>query len=187
MGIGGAGMDVVDEGDKLLVATVGRWAFVRVVGRGSFKVSSVLKKFLTVMMEEGCLNHALDMHRCTGLDSTFMGVLAGIALRLKRRDQGGLVMLNVSSKIANLLETIGLRQLIRTYAVGQGPDDLLEDLRSDEDLSALDMAPEDKRSTTLTMLDAHESLIEAAPRNFPKFKDVLAYLKEDLHESDGSE
>jgi hypothetical protein len=138
------------------------------------------------MMEEGRVHHALDMGACSGLDSTFMGVLAGIGLRLKRRDKGGLVMLNVSSKITNLLETIGLRQLIQTYPEGEGPDDLLAELRAGERLSALENEPQDKRSTTLTMLDAHESLIEAAPSNYPKFKDVLEYLKEDLHEHDGS-
>ena len=31
------------------------------------------------------------------------------------------------------------------------------------------------------MLDAHEALCEAAPENFSRFKDVLEYLKQDLH------
>ena len=39
----------------------------------------------------------------------------------------------------------------------------------------------DKKQMTETMIDAHETLIEAAPDNIIKFKDVLAYLKEDLN------
>ena len=31
------------------------------------------------------------------------------------------------------------------------------------------------------MLDAHEALCEAAPENLSRFKDVLDYLKQDLH------
>jgi hypothetical protein len=31
------------------------------------------------------------------------------------------------------------------------------------------------------MLDAHEALCEAAPKNLSRFKDVLDYLKQDLH------
>jgi hypothetical protein len=31
------------------------------------------------------------------------------------------------------------------------------------------------------MLDAHEALCEAAPENLVRFKDVLDYLKQDLH------
>jgi hypothetical protein len=30
------------------------------------------------------------------------------------------------------------------------------------------------------MLASHEALVEISPDNAPKFKDVLAYLKEDL-------
>jgi hypothetical protein len=31
------------------------------------------------------------------------------------------------------------------------------------------------------MLEAHEALCEAAPENLFRFKDVLDYLKQDLH------
>ena len=38
-----------------------------------------------------------------------------------------------------------------------------------------------KQETAKTMLDAHEALCEVAPENFFRFKDVLDYLKQDLH------
>ena len=31
------------------------------------------------------------------------------------------------------------------------------------------------------MLDAHQALCDAVPQNFSRFKDVLDYLKQDLH------
>ncbi len=34
------------------------------------------------------------------------------------------------------------------------------------------------------MLEAHEALVEADPDNLTKFKDVLEYLKQDLHRAD---
>ena len=135
------------------------------------------------MIDRGCFNHALDMAQCSGLDSTFMGVLAGVALRLSRLETGRMIMLNVSSKISNLVETLGLSYLITPYAPGTVPEgaDLESVLKAD--LAELDTpTSEDKRATTLIMLDAHEDLIEAAPANLPKFKDVLAYLRDDLHE-----
>jgi hypothetical protein len=39
----------------------------------------------------------------------------------------------------------------------------------------------DKTEQAKTMLEAHEALVEAAPENITKFKDVLEYLKQDLH------
>ncbi|MBN1674141.1 MAG: STAS domain-containing protein [Kiritimatiellae bacterium] len=166
--------------DVLLVAVWQEWAFVRVLGRGSFKISSALKRFHTAMIERGYVLHALDMADCLGLDSTFMGVLAGIGLRLKRRGEGRLIMVNVNSKINNLLDTLGLTHLISAYAPGDEPGDLRGRLSSSEDLTPLDMPPDDKKNTSITMLDAHEDLIAASPDNLPKFKDVLEYLREDL-------
>jgi hypothetical protein len=36
------------------------------------------------------------------------------------------------------------------------------------------------------MLDAHQALCDAAPQNVSKFKDVLDYLKQDLHQETAS-
>ena len=41
-----------------------------------------------------------------------------------------------------------------------------------------------KREQVGTMIEAHEALCQAAPKNITRFKDVLEYLKQDLqHES----
>ena len=41
-----------------------------------------------------------------------------------------------------------------------------------------------KMTTTQTMLAAHETLAEISPENQLKFKDVLRYLREELHQGD---
>ena len=40
---------------------------------------------------------------------------------------------------------------------------------------------EQKKQVNADMLHAHEALCEAAPENLSRFKDVLDYLKQDLH------
>ncbi len=40
---------------------------------------------------------------------------------------------------------------------------------------------EDKLTRAQTMIEAHEACVEANPENAAKFKDVLEYLKQDLH------
>jgi hypothetical protein len=40
---------------------------------------------------------------------------------------------------------------------------------------------EQKKKQTETMLAAHEALCEAAPENILRFKDVLDFLRQDLH------
>ena len=49
--------------------------------------------------------------------------------------------------------------------------------------NVLDRADAQKREQAETMLEAHEALCEAAPENVSRFKDVLDYLKQDLHQT----
>jgi two-component sensor histidine kinase len=42
----------------------------------------------------------------------------------------------------------------------------------------------DKRTVTQTMLGAHEALCQSDSKNQLRFKDVLEYLKDDLHRQD---
>ncbi len=46
--------------------------------------------------------------------------------------------------------------------------------------------PSNQRSTTETMIAAHQALVDADPENFGKFKDVIDYLKQDLHHGDSA-
>lgn len=158
--------------DSLEVATQGHDAYVRVGGRGSFKGGPALKQFGMAALDRGCHRIIVDMARCTGMDSTFMGVLAGLAVTARKKD-GAIVLRAVSEKNATLLRTLGLIQLVTMETAGGSPvptptGDVLETLT-------------DKRTLTETMLNAHETLVSVMPSNLPKFKDVLTYLKEDLN------
>jgi hypothetical protein len=105
-----------------------------------------------------------------------MGVVAGLALTLQRR-QGEVVMRNLSDRNRTLLETLGLDRLVRIQTPGaEAPPPAAP-------LERLDTAA-DKRSTAATMLNAHETLAQATPANRIRFKDVLAFLKEDLDRMD---
>jgi hypothetical protein len=54
------------------------------------------------------------------------------------------------------------------------------DLGGDVQLDALSSEGGDRESRARVMLDAHEACVEANAENAAKFKDVLAYLREDL-------
>ena len=166
-------MDV--PADSLEVAIQGADAFIRVSGRGSFKQGPALKKFGMAAVERGCRRLVVDLGHCVGMDSTFMGVLAGLAL-VMRRKSGSLVLRAASEKNANLIRTLGLSHLValESVAVPVAPaGDRLE-------------TATDKRTLAETMLTAHEILVTVSAENLPKFKDVLAYLKEDVSNQAGA-
>lgn len=172
------------ETDALLVAVDPPSAFVRVRGRGSFKFGPALKKFGASAIERRCRRIVMDMSECIGMDSTFMGVMAGLAMRLRKECEGELVMLNLGPKNLSLLSTLGLDQLLRVVDASGAPPP--EQMLPEASLSALDAGGTDRRVQAQTMIDAHEDLVRLSPENQSRFKDVLAYLKEDLQRSGGA-
>lgn len=169
--------------DKLLVAIQNEAAIVRVRGRGSFKISTALKEFVGAAIDRGCTKLILDMTECIGMDSTFMGVLAGLSFRLKQKN-GGVVMVNMSLRTRGLLATLGLDEVIEPHMAGDMPESLAGLLAgAGGEMPVLENPERSTRETAATMLEAHENLVRLSPDNLPKFKDVLAFLQEDLKKS----
>lgn len=165
--------------DNIFVTLQSDAALIRVQGRASFKCSPSLKAFCGAAIERGVSRIIMDMETCIGMDSTFMGVLAGVAVRLKEATGGSIQMINLSGRTRGLLATLGLDQMVETWMPGDVPAELAERFREDR-MDRLADDTSDRREMAQTMLDAHETLVEVFPENRPKFKDVLTYLREDL-------
>jgi len=166
--------------DRLMVLIDGSTAFVRVVGRGTFKISTALKDFSASALDRGVSGLVLDLSECTGMDSTFMGVIAGLAIRFRKAGRGRVAAVNLSSKTRNLLGTLGLDHLIDTCMPGATPDEYRVALEAEDRHTRLEASPADEKRTAETILEAHEDLVEIHPANLQKFKDVLEFLREDM-------
>ena len=131
------------------------------------------------MVNRGYREFIVDLRNCVMMDSTFMGTLAGVALRLKELGNGHLHVVHCGTRSRDLLSGLGLDQIfdIHTDGVAAPTCSELDDAEATPSPSS-----EQKREQAQTMLDAHEALCEAAPENFTRFKDVLDYLKQDLHQ-----
>ena len=63
------------------VAVVNHTAFVKIPGRANFSSSVDFKTLVSELRARGVDHYVLDLGECVTMDSTFLGVLAGIALR----------------------------------------------------------------------------------------------------------
>jgi anti-anti-sigma regulatory factor len=149
--------------------------WVRVEGKGSFLNSTGLKEFGKEMINRGYREFVVDLKNCPVMDSTFMGTLAGVALRLRELGQGTLRAVNLNERNHDLLANLGLDQL---FTIGIS---LSEPPHAEPAQQPLKTAAPDRKEQARTMLEAHEAVIEANPTNAAKFKDVLEFLKQDLH------
>jgi anti-sigma B factor antagonist len=157
---------------SILVGVNGPAVWVKVEGRGSFLNSGNLKEFAREMVDRGYREFVIDLEHCVMMDSTFMGTMAGVALRLKELGQGHLHIVHCRERSYDLLSGLGLDQLFSIHYNGAVAPDCQ---------SFGQEAKPDKKEQAETMLEAHEALCQAAPENISRFKDVLDYLKQDLH------
>lgn len=134
-----------------------------------------MKDFAREMMNRGHREFVLDLQKCSVMDSTFMGTLAGMGLRLRELGQGNLHVINSNERNSDLLQNLGLDHLFDLDSTD------VEKTLHPGGVHALSDNALSKNHTAETMLEAHEALVEAAPENEARFKDVLEYLKTDLH------
>ena len=163
---------------SILVGVNGPVVWVRVEGKGNFLNSGSLKEFAQEMVNRGYREFVIDLEHCAMMDSTFMGTMAAVALRLKELGQGHLHVIHCGDRSLQLLTGLGLDQIFEIRSNGAAAPEcrLMKE-------NARDGAEAEKKEQAETMLEAHEALCEAAPENLSRFKDVLDYLKQDLHQT----
>ncbi|MDA0322950.1 MAG: STAS domain-containing protein [Verrucomicrobia bacterium] len=159
------------------VALYAGHALVCIKGRGTYKVSSSLKRFAATAIDQGITEFVVDMHDCDHMDSTFMGVLAGVALRLQRVGSGNVRMINLLPSAQEALRTVGIDDLLVACEATQIGPGLFATCR-ERDGEQLEEATASDGGTLETMLQAHEDLVAASPDNAAQFTDVITFLKQ---------
>jgi len=168
------------------VNNTGAEVHIRIVGRGTFQNGQPLRRYAMEMLGRGCDQFFVDLNQCQGMDSTFLGVLAGIGLRLSQSGRAGKVhVLNVSTRNVELLQTLGLDRLFDVNLVGRDhthhvfPEEAGFQMLPDSDLVETAKSL-NKRDTANFMLESHNNLIKADPRNAPKFQDLTKFLRDKI-------
>ncbi|MCC5850644.1 MAG: STAS domain-containing protein [Verrucomicrobia bacterium] len=168
--------DESPQKDHIQVAVRNGVGFARVIGRGSFKVSASVKEYGTALLNSGVKRLVIDLQDCVGMDSTFMGVTAGLCNRFHREGNAKVEMVNCSEKIKRLMTTLGLDRLVDVVSGDSAEGTVPEN----GELEELEAKAESPLESAETMLEAHENLVKVHSDNEMRFQDVLDYLREDI-------
>ena len=98
---------------SIQVGVSGPTVWVKVEGKGSFLNSGNLKEFAREMLDRGYREFVVDLADCAMMDSTFMGTMASVALRLKELGHGHLHVVHCGNRSQELLSGLGLGSDIR--------------------------------------------------------------------------
>mgnify|MGYP006377149865 CR=1 FL=1 len=141
--------------------------FIRVKGRACYLNSEALSRFIQLSIEKGFKRFVVDFSECSGMDSTFLGILAGAALDIKEKvQQGELVLTQLVNRNLELVRNLGLHRVVK---VAMGP------IGVGASNCSCGLDPSLPPSDDL-ILRAHQNLVRANPENYEHFQDVISYL-----------
>ncbi len=151
------------------VARASDTVYVRVSGLGTMNNSMTLQGFLDEMLKLDFRRFVIDLDACRGVDSTFMGILAGLAAE----SGGGLLLLNCSPHCLKQIKSVGLHRLL---SLENGPAGLPAGVI----LHELPKATANPVERLKLIMRAHKELIRFDKKNEEVFGAFLRSIVKDL-------
>jgi len=160
------------------------YSWIRCAGKGNFMSSPAVKQCAERSLQDGERCVVIDLHLCTGMDSTFMGMLAGLAIRLSKQSDGGrLEIAGAAEKNVASLEDLGLNALMEINPTEAPWATALEEIRTQ--LQPWTGAVLNMRERSQEVLEAHKILSATNQDNAEKFDNVVQLLEKELGSTSG--
>ena len=154
-----------------LVSAYSDPVIVQINGKANYLNCNSFREFIEKIVNEGNEHIVLDFKGCTGMDSTFLGILTGTALELRKQAPVGILILcNLGERNHDLVYNLGLQNIL---TIDEDLMDAVDDVSKGQFSALKDVKVSDARE----VLKAHENLVRADEDNVAKFQDVIAFLK----------
>lgn len=157
--------------------------WIRCAGRGCFVNSPTLKSLADRYLDKGGSEIVVDLEVCPGVDSTFMGTLAGLARRCMGCG-GHLQVASPTQRTRASMESLGLDMLVDIDPPDAAWQFSLEQrrqvLQGDEHAAAQEAQQMSEIARTRHVLEAHNTLRSMNRKNDETFGYVCETLEEDL-------
>jgi anti-anti-sigma factor len=147
---------------------------VKINGKANYLNCNSFREFIEKIIASGSRHIFIDFAECKGMDSTFLGILAGTAIELNKLEPSGeLVIGQLSERNYELICNLGLQNLLSVSKDQiEQPSQAFHALKNQE------------VSDAKSILKAHENLAEADQGNVSKFQDVIAFLRNQVEKQD---
>ncbi len=167
----------MSEDNSILALHGDGFSWIRCEGKGTFVNSPRLKDWGEREIENGVSSLVIDLQECKGMDSTFMGTMAGLAMKLAKVPGGRLQVVEPGERNRKSLEGLGLGVLMdidpETPAWSGNVSDIRSGLEPCRNLKG-------KVEQATHVLEAHQKLVEADGENLSKFGTVLDFLEAEV-------
>ena len=158
-----------DSNDFIEVAEAEHTAYIKIHGKGTFKLASDFKDFVKQEMGKDIRGILIDLYSCETLDSTFIGTITSLTLKYRKNNKSRIRLFNVSKHIHSILRNLGLLCVLDIFNEEKSADTKFENI-SGTDRTKVEIID--------LMLDAHETLASLNSKNAAEFKNVVEMLNE---------
>ena len=141
---------------------------VTVSGRANFDYAVPLREIAGKLDADSWLH--IDLENCEAMDSTFMGVLTMLALKMRKNGKQ-VVLLGAGDVLVKLLRDLGVAKLFRFASEKESSAGGTE-LKISGNANML--------TTAETVAEAHKALVGADSANAGKFKQVIEFAEQDV-------
>lgn len=181
--------------DYIAVARGSDLVVIRVIGKGNMLTAPGLSDFADQQRKAGFKRFVFDLERCTGLDSTFMGVMVAIHTGFRERSPSARLPAQPPADSivpappelrddAHAVSAVNVPPHIRDVMAMLGVDKFVK-MRGSCDLKPLEttilpeknIAPDERRRL---IIKAHETLVEIDKRNQAQFGAFLESLAAEI-------
>ena len=154
---------------------------VRIVGRGNHELSPTFKRLVdSLNRPDYSPRYVLDLAECVGLDSTFMGTMATLALHQMACRKDRMVLVNANAVTRRQMTTLGLNYLLEIQRDGER-----EPVAGRERLQQAQRPEGQSRFEKLVhVIQAHQTLVDVHSGNDVVFRQVLDNLHQSLEEEE---
>ena len=146
-------------------------SFIRVSDKASYLNCSPFRDFILNRLDAGQRNFIVDFDNCKSLDSTFLGILASLAIKVK--SSGSLSLLNLRDRNLETVQNLGIHKIAIVS---------MESFEGPAGIQSIEAKKLEVRASNHLIHEAHKTLMDLNQKNQKLFCDVVKFLEQKKEE-----
>lgn len=144
--------------------------FVKVLDKASYLNCEPLRKFFEEQSKKNQKRYVIDFEDCSSMDSTFLGILVSVALKIRSSsDEGSFSLLNLRGRNLETVCNLGIHQIAEVSS---------DEVKDEVQLENLSTQTSQSNANPDTIYKAHKALMNLNEKNLKVFSDVVSYLEQ---------
>ena len=166
---------------SILVGSLDSTTWVHVEGRAGQDNCKAVKQYLRNQFDAGERKFVIDLGKCDGIDSTFIGILYRLAADIEDTGEtGGVDVIGPCERNERSICKLGLNDKLHIKLDCSSWEDLRAQVKEVLQAPPSVNGSSEKEQRSEMIFDAHDALASANDENERRFRDVLDFLRQDM-------